>query len=218
MLESYLIVSNQVEYNLVDRSAELEMLPFCEAHRITMFAYSPLVRAKSALSDRRAAVMGIIAERYHCSIPQIMLAWLMRQTCVVPIVKSFTPENITRNIEAAAIDLAPEDAAEVSRLFAQHPLTLEPARIRVVQNPEENRRFYETFSEAMENPCGYTPGPRALAEVLRRGEILKPIKVVRSIDPTGRFEFDLVEGQIRYWAHVFAFGEHEPIKALLRDG
>src|SRR5437867_9181481 len=36
------IVSNQVEYSLVDRAVEEEILPYCQREKLTLIAYSPL--------------------------------------------------------------------------------------------------------------------------------------------------------------------------------
>jgi len=38
------IVVNQICYNLIFRAVELEILPFCKAHNIGVFAYSPLMQ------------------------------------------------------------------------------------------------------------------------------------------------------------------------------
>jgi diketogulonate reductase-like aldo/keto reductase len=40
------IVSNQVEYSLVDRSIEKDLLPYCQKEGITVIAYSPLGQGK----------------------------------------------------------------------------------------------------------------------------------------------------------------------------
>src|SRR3989454_6361291 len=42
------IVSNQVEYSLVDRAVEEEILPYCQHQRITLIAYSPLGQGRIA--------------------------------------------------------------------------------------------------------------------------------------------------------------------------
>jgi hypothetical protein len=85
-----------------------------------------------------------------------------------------------------------------------------------MQIAQENRRFYESIEEALANACHYSPSPAELAESLRRGETLKPIKVmVRGDLDAG--EFVLVEGQVRFWAHVIAKGNDVPIRGYVRD-
>jgi diketogulonate reductase-like aldo/keto reductase len=47
----YPIVSNQVRYNLIDRTIESELLPYCRINQITVIAYSPLARNLSRIRD-----------------------------------------------------------------------------------------------------------------------------------------------------------------------
>src|SRR2546422_963553 len=42
------IVSNQVEYSLVDRTVEEEILPYCQREKLTLIAYSPLGQGRIA--------------------------------------------------------------------------------------------------------------------------------------------------------------------------
>jgi len=50
----------------------------------------------------------------------------------------------------------------------------------------------------------------------RRNEAIKPVRVRKSKDITGRYEYDLVEGRIRYWAWVIAHGWNKAIPVLIR--
>jgi diketogulonate reductase-like aldo/keto reductase len=45
-LSKHHVVSNQVEYSLVDRSIESDILPYCQKNKITVIAYSPLGQGK----------------------------------------------------------------------------------------------------------------------------------------------------------------------------
>src|SRR5438876_2384196 len=47
-LSSEEIVSNQVEYSLVDRSVHEELLPYCQQEKLTLIAYSPLDQGRIA--------------------------------------------------------------------------------------------------------------------------------------------------------------------------
>jgi len=44
------IVSNQVRYNLIDRTIELSLLKYCRQQKITVIAHSPLASGPSASS------------------------------------------------------------------------------------------------------------------------------------------------------------------------
>src|ERR1035438_2076386 len=41
-MRKYPIVSNQVRYSLIQRTIETQLLGYCQEHRITIIAYSPL--------------------------------------------------------------------------------------------------------------------------------------------------------------------------------
>jgi len=74
------------------------------------------------------------------------------------------------------------------------------------------------MEEAIENKLGFVPSPVDLAQDISDGEILKPIKVVKSKDTTGNFDYDLVEGRVRYWAWVIAYNVEKSIPVyIIRD-
>ncbi|MEM3712839.1 MAG: aldo/keto reductase [Thermoproteota archaeon] len=98
----YEIVSNQVEYNLLDRRIEKDLLPYCERNNIAILAYRPLAHGKlprvlenlkiSRIGDRTPA--------------QIALNWLINRSRVVfPIPRASKPERIVENIGAIGWNL-----------------------------------------------------------------------------------------------------------------
>ena len=50
-LGKYPIVSNQVRYNLIDRTIEKDLLPYCQANHVTVIAYCPLARGLNRIHD-----------------------------------------------------------------------------------------------------------------------------------------------------------------------
>ncbi len=210
------IVSNQFEYNLLDRSVELEVLPYCQNNSISVIAYSPQARNKITLENSTGQKLMLIAEEYNCTLSQIILAWLTATQGVTVVTKSFNRNNIQLNAKAGDICINKEHYDQISMLFMQYLISIDPALIKVVQISEENRRFYETLDEALSNPCGYSPSPLELARSLEMGDKLKPIKIILSSNKEESNEYYLVEGQVRYWAHLIAFGRTKPILAIKR--
>jgi len=74
-LSKYELVSNQVEYSLIRRDIEKELLPFCELSGVTVIAYSPLARGR--IPGDRVKVLLQLASRYGRSVAQIALNWLI---------------------------------------------------------------------------------------------------------------------------------------------
>jgi aryl-alcohol dehydrogenase-like predicted oxidoreductase len=125
------IVSNQVQYNLLHRNIEEEVLPYCRRERISILAYSPL--ARGALTGKyrptkrpsdsvrardvffRAAnlrrirrltdAMDRIAKRRGKTMAQVALAWLRSHPGVIPIPGAKRPAQAEQNAGGAGWSL-----------------------------------------------------------------------------------------------------------------
>lgn len=210
------IVSLQLEYNLFDRTAENNILPYCENGGMTTIAYSPLDQGKIAGGDKRIKILQRIAHKYNRTPAQIALNWLVSHPSVVVIPKATNPDHVRENAASADFELSNADFTEISDTFAQECIYVPVDRIRVVVGGQGNRQVYQTVTEAIENRLGLVPSPADLAEDIREGEVLKPVRVTKSSDKMGRYDYDLIEGRIRYWAWVIAHGE-KSIPVYIRD-
>ncbi len=211
------IVSVQVEYNLFDRTIENSILPCCESEGTTIIAYSPLDQGKIASGDKRIKTLQKIADKYDKTTAQVALNWLISHPAVTAIPKAANPGHIRENASSADFELSEEDSKEISKTFAQECVHVLPDRIRVTMGGQGNRQAYQTIKEAIENKLGFVPSPVDLAEDIREGEILKPVRVVRSTDRTGKYCYDLIEGRIRYWAWTIACSGEKPIPVYVRN-
>jgi aryl-alcohol dehydrogenase-like predicted oxidoreductase len=138
------VLSNQVRYNLVDRSPESDLLPFAETTGHVVIAYSPLaqgllsgkydrssrpanrVRAASPLFlpenlDRAGdliATLREVADAHAATPAQIALAWVIHRPAVVAIPGASNVGQLEGNVAAADIDLA-EDEYQALRTAAE---------------------------------------------------------------------------------------------------
>ena len=129
------VLSNQVRYNLVDRSPEQYLLPFAESTGHIVIAYSPLaqgllsgkydrdhrpanrVRASSPLFlpenlDRAGdliATLREVADAHAATPAQIALAWVIHHPAVVAIPGASNVGQLESNVAAADIDLTEEE-------------------------------------------------------------------------------------------------------------
>ena len=129
------ILSNQVQYSLLDRSPERDLLSFAESHGHIIIAFSPLaqgllsgryhganrpvnrVRATSPLfhpenlertKDLIAALREVAAA--HSATPaQIALAWVIHRAAVAAIPGASSVEQLESNVAAAEIELADDE-------------------------------------------------------------------------------------------------------------
>ncbi|HEX4679596.1 MAG TPA: aldo/keto reductase [Gaiellaceae bacterium] len=125
------VLSNQVRYNLVDRRAERDVIPYAEHQGRVVIAYSPLaqgflsgrydastrpadfVRRRSKLFrpdtlERGAAMFGAlreVADAHGATPSQVALAWAIRRPNVVAIPGASSVEQVESNAAAADLDL-----------------------------------------------------------------------------------------------------------------
>jgi len=113
-LDKNKIVTNQVEYNLVHRNPEKELLPFCQKNKIILTAYSPLgmgrvVRMKIPLLDA-------LANKYNKTPAQICLNWLISKPQVIAIPKASNIKHVEENAGAVGWKLENSDIEKLNRL------------------------------------------------------------------------------------------------------
>lgn len=192
------VVSIQTEYNLFDRTAEEEILPYCKQEGISLLAYSPLDNGKTLKNSNKISALQQIAEKYDKTINQVTLRWLTLPSPVIVISKAISVTHIKENASSTNFTLAEEDIRLISKTFVQPRISIPTDRIKVDRNGLDK----------------FVPSPEVLAEDIKNGETLKPIRVVKSASK--EFDYDLVEGKVRYWAWVMAYNGKRPIEALVR--
>jgi aryl-alcohol dehydrogenase-like predicted oxidoreductase len=142
------VLSNQVGYSLVTRSAERDLLPFAESRSRVVIAYRPLelgllsgrYHRGNRPTDSRAthplflpenldrarnliAALREIAAAHSATPAQIALAWVIRHPAVAAIPSVSNVEQLESNVAAADIDLT-DDEYQALRVAAArfHPV------------------------------------------------------------------------------------------------
>jgi diketogulonate reductase-like aldo/keto reductase len=113
------IVSNQVEFNLIDRSVEAGILPYCQKEGLTLIAYSPLGQGK--IPRGRGAsfkVLDEIAGKLGKSRNQVALNWVLQHDSVVAIPKAASTDHIKENAEVVEWKLGSEDYQRLAKAFS----------------------------------------------------------------------------------------------------
>lgn len=104
------IVSNQVRYNLIDRTIENGLLGYCQEHDVTVIAHSPLATDLPSIQARDPEnVLGKLARANSKTVAQIALNWCLAKKGVVVISKSNSPEHVTENCAASDFRLSSEE-------------------------------------------------------------------------------------------------------------
>jgi len=209
------IFSNQVEYNLFDRFADLDIIPHCHETEARVIAYSPLDKAR-AIKGRGGNLLTELAEKYQCSQSQLTLNWLVSQRNVIPIPKSSNPKHIEQNAEALKFEIDTADLKQIDSYFPSSPVYVDPRTIKVSLDGEGSRSVYQTIEEALLNELGHTPSPRDLARFISQGEPIKPVRLRTISTGHSEYKYELIEGRVRYWAWVIAYDWQRPIPVYIR--
>ena len=144
------VLSNQVEYSLVHRQPEDDLLPFAQTQGRVVIAYSPLgqgllsgkydrdhrpanrIRAGNPLFlpenlDRAGDLFGVLREvaaAHDVTPAQVALAWVIQHPAVAAIPGASSLEQLESNVAAADVELAvDEDAALRSAAERFQPIT-----------------------------------------------------------------------------------------------
>ena len=110
------IVSVQNRYSLDDRRHE-QTLEYCERRGIAFLPWYPISAGKITRSDNpRKTELATAAKKYHSSIPQLAIAWLLQRSPVLlPIPGTSKVTHLEENIAAASLQLSAEGWAEVEK-------------------------------------------------------------------------------------------------------
>ena len=111
------IVVNQVEYNLLERSIERDVLPYCTRQQMTVMAYTPL--ASGRLSKSKFLLE--VGKRYEKTAAQVALNWLIAKERVVAIPKAVNIDHLEENAGAMGWRLSQDDIEHISSYFGQQP-------------------------------------------------------------------------------------------------
>jgi aryl-alcohol dehydrogenase-like predicted oxidoreductase len=156
------IVSDQPQYNLLDRGIETEILPLCAREQLGVIAYSPMGRGllsgkfgaghQFAANDHRGGLPWFkpktlprvqaaleqarpMASAYGVSLANLAVAWVTSAPGITAaIVGARDAAQATENARAAAIRLADADRATLTRLFASFSSVATAPTIRVSGN------------------------------------------------------------------------------------
>ena len=113
------VVSNQVEFSLIDRSVEARILPYCQKEGLTLIAYSPLGQGKIPRGRGSSfKVLDEIAGKLGKSRNQVALNWVLQHDSVVAIPKAADTDHVKENAEVAEWKLGSEDYQRLAKAFS----------------------------------------------------------------------------------------------------
>ncbi len=104
----------QLDYSLIHRRVEGDVLPYCEDEDIALLAYYPLGHGRLIADDR----IDGISEKYGKTDCQIALRWLAGKKNVFPIPRASRTEHVRENAGASGWELSNEDSEALGTRFS----------------------------------------------------------------------------------------------------
>lgn len=107
------LLSTQMDYSLINRSIERDLVPYCVENKMNILAYYPLGHGKLV----RSAAVVEIAKKLGKSPAQVALNWLVSKPYVYPIPRASQPLHVAENSGATGWLMPGELRGELERLF-----------------------------------------------------------------------------------------------------
>jgi len=114
------LASNQVEYSLLDRSIEPDLLPYAQKENITIIAYTPLAKGRFSEGGRGRSwlILDQMASKYSRTRIQVALNWLIAKKPVVAIPKAGSLDHVRENAGAVGWKMSNVDHDMLSEAFS----------------------------------------------------------------------------------------------------
>lgn len=206
------IVSLQTEYNLLERSIEADLLPYCQKNKITVIAYTPLNSGNILITEKFSKIFSALSKKYNKTISQIILNFLISHPEVVAIPATTSIAHLEENTKSADFVLDKNDIQFLSKTFTTKVVNIDTKKIKIAAI---DGSAYKTIEEALTNKLNFFPSPMMLSEDIKKGDFLKPVKIRELQEKEGNFEYELLGGRIRYWAWVIAYNGKKFIPAII---
>ena len=112
-LPNHKLFADQIEYNLSQRSAEQDIIPYCVKNRINIMAYRPLAKGKIPLLNNE--IINNLAKKYNKTPVQIALNWITSQNITI-IPKTSNIEHLKENMGVLGWKLGEDDIKMLTQL------------------------------------------------------------------------------------------------------
>lgn len=111
------VACNQMQYHLLERYVESEIQPLCEAHGVSLVAYSPFGDGNFPRpSSDEGRVLVEIGEAHGISAHAVALAFLARRDGVLTIPRATTLAHLDENVRGD-VQLTEEQCARIDQAF-----------------------------------------------------------------------------------------------------
>jgi hypothetical protein len=142
------------------------------------------------------------------------LNWLTKKHNIAALPKASSIKHMVENAQSTEFVLEEADYQTIATTVEYRIVKLKPKDIMCVRSGgtgEIPYEAYKTLHEAIENRYNLVPSPAVLAEELKKTKCLSKLIHIETND--GKYE--LVDGNVRYWAWRIAFGDDEELECII---
>jgi diketogulonate reductase-like aldo/keto reductase len=206
------IFSVQIKFNLNDQFAYRQIETICTENKINIIAYSPL-RNLLGQQNKRIESLERIASELGKTPAQIALKWVVSHKGVSTIPESSKLDRILEFASVGQFELDEKHLLLLSSVFENIVEDLDVAKIssrnvaRAGSVNDLSQKEIQSFSD------DFCPSIIDLASEIKTGNFLQPILV--RIKPEDSKMYEIVEGELRYWAFVYCFGRDSKIPVTI---
>jgi hypothetical protein len=207
--------SIQVEMSIFDPYAMHNVIPYAKEKGYLVLSYSPLGKGqlKINLSELKRNQVESLKLKFNTTESGLWLAWIINTIGSMPIPMTTNLEHLCVNLNSKNILLSKDEIDLLTELYS--PKLADIKINQVIPGTSHHGGVIKNIYEAKENTLKLSPSPEKLSKNYLRGdEMLKPIKV--KYCPL-KERFEIIEGQLRYWAWRIAFGEDSTVPAYIYD-
>lgn len=216
-LGSTKLSSLQTEFNIKEHFIfDSGILKYCSKNNLNIISYSPLDQGRTdSFNNLQKKIISRLTKKYNKTLTQIILNWIINSGPIIPIPKTLNLKHLEENIASVNFQLLKEDLSLINKEFKSKTQFVDPNLISVSLKGERGVGGYQTKDEALENRLNLIPGPKQLSENLKKDTLFKPIRLIR-LKGVKNKKYSLINGRVRYWAWIIAFGNKKPIPSYIR--
>lgn len=133
---------------------------------------------------------------------------LSRSKNIIVIPNSLNKVNIISNIQSNNLKISKIDLKKIDKLFATKIIKI---KLKNIIYFDKKYKKISSIEDAKKNKYKFVPSPLELSKKIMDGEVLKPIQLFKD----GK-KYKLVNGRLRFWSYVLAFGWEYEIDAIIK--
>ena len=140
-------------------------------------------------------------------ISSIILKFLLnRSNNLILIPHTSNVQHLKENITAKNINISKKNLNKINQIFRPKYISIS---LNKIIYKDINYKKIQSLEDAVNNKAKFSPSPKSLAKIIKKGYRLKSIKL-KKINK----KYYIKEGRLRFWAHVIAYGFNKKIRML----